>query len=228
MSHEKEKQHVAKEAVKLVKSGMTIGLGTGSTATFFIKELIERIQNESLNISCITTSLFSKELVNDSIPFVEESLFNEIDITFDGADLIDLKTFHLIKGGGGALLREKIVAAKSKQNIILVDSSKLTSPLKGFPVPIEIVRFGYESTVLRINKLGYSGHIRHKNQKPVLSDNDNYIFDILFNGPIKDPAKHHSLLKSTLGVIETGFFLDTTTKVYIAYPDGKLEIKEKP
>ena len=152
MSHEKEKQHVAKEAVKLVKSGMTIGLGTGSTATFFIKELIERIQNESLNISCITTSLFSKELVNDSIPFVEESLFNEIDITFDGADLIDLKTFHLIKGGGGALLREKIVAAKSKQNIILVDSSKLTSPLKGFPVPIEIVRFGYESTVLRINK----------------------------------------------------------------------------
>ncbi len=228
MSYEKEKQLVAEEAVKLIKSGMIIGLGSGSTSAFFIKALKERIQNESLNISCVATSLLSKELVTGFIPLIEESLRNEIDITFDGADLIDLKTFHLIKGGGGALLREKIVAARSKQNIVLVDSSKLASPLEGFPVAIEIVRFGYESTVLRINELGYSGHVRHKDGKAVLSDNDNYIFDIVFNGPIKDPQKHHSRLKNLLGVIETGFFLETATKVYIGYPDGKFEIKERP
>ncbi len=227
MSHEKEKQIIAEESVKLIKSGMTVGLGSGSTAAFFIKALKERIKNESLNISCVATSLLSKELVAESIPLIDESLRSEIDITFDGADRIDLKTFHRIKGGGGALLREKIVAARSKQNIVLVDSSKLSSPLEGFPVAVEIVRFGYESTILRINKLGYSGHIRHKDRKAVFSDNDNYIFDIVFNGPINDPEKHHLRLKNTLGVVETGFFLDTATKVYIGYPDGKFEIKEK-
>ena len=184
MSYDREKQNAAKEAVKLVKPGMTVGLGSGSTATFFIEALLERIKKESLNISCVATSLLSKELINDSIPFVEESLRTEIDITFDGADRIDLKTFHLIKGGGGALLREKIVAFRSKQNIVLVDSSKVTSPLEGFPVAVEIVRFGYESTILRINELGYNGHLRRKAHKAVLSDNDNYIFDIAFDGPI--------------------------------------------
>ncbi len=228
MTHELEKQAIAKEAVKLVKSGMIIGLGSGSTAAFFIKALKDHVLNESLNISCVATSLLSKELATDLIPLTDESLHNEIDITFDGADLIDLKTFHLIKGGGGALLREKIVAGSSKQNIVLVDSSKLASPLQGFPVALEIVRFGYESTVHRINKLGYKGHIRHKNNKAILSDNDNYIFDLIFEGPIEDPLKHHLRLKNTLGVIETGFFLETATKAYIAYPDGKIEIKERP
>ncbi len=228
MSNEKEKQAVAYEAVKLVKSGMTIGIGSGSTSAFFIKALKERIQNESLNISFVATSLLSKELIQDSIPLIDESLRSQIDITFDGADRIDLKTFHLIKGGGGALLREKLVAKSSKQNIVLVDSTKLTSPLQGFPVAIEIVRFGFEATVQRIHKLGYDGHIRHEGHKPVLSDNDNYIFDIVFDGPILEPQNHHAILKSTLGVVETGFFLDTATKAYIAYPDGKIEIKERP
>ena len=187
MTHEKEKQLAANEAVKLVKSGMLIGIGTGSTASCFITAIKERLKHENLNISCITTSLTSKELLGNSIPLIDESLRDTIDMTFDGADRVDLNTFHLIKGGGGALLREKLVATKSKQNIVLVDSSKLSSPLSGFPVPLEIVRFGYKSTIQRVEALGYTGHLRHKDQKPVLSDNDNYIYDIHFEEPIKNP-----------------------------------------
>lgn len=227
-SHDKEKQLVAKESVKLIKPGMVIGIGTGSTATFFIQALKERLEKEPLDISCVTTSIRSKELIDSMVPLADESLLNDIDITFDGADRVDLKTFHLIKGGGGALLREKLVASKSKQNVVLIDSSKLTSPLSGFPVAVEIIRFGYESTIQRINKLGYKGHLRRENQKLSLSDNDNYIYDILFDGPIHNPEKDHNLLKNTLGVIETGFFLNTATTIYIAYPDGRVEIKEKP
>jgi ribose 5-phosphate isomerase A len=227
MSNEKEKQVVAKETVKLIKPGMIIGLGSGSTATFFIEELKKRVHNEKLKISCVATSLHSKALIEGFIPLIDESLQNKIDITFDGADRIDPKTFYLIKGGGGALLREKLVAKSSAQNIVLVDSSKLSSPLEGFPVAIEIVKFGYESTIQRIKNLGYNGSLRRKGDSITLSDNNNYIFDITFEGGIKDPMKHHTELKSTLGVIETGFFLDTATKAYVAYPDGKIQILEK-
>lgn len=227
MSNENEKQAVANEAVKLVRPGMVVGLGSGSTAIFFINALKKRVKNEGLNITCIATSLLSKELVSDHIPLIDEEIRQKIDITFDGADRADLKTFELIKGGGGALLREKLVAASSKQNIVLIDSTKLSSPLEGFPVPVEIVRFGHEATIERINQLGYQGHLRRKNNEINLSDNDNYIFDITFPGPIKNPSSHHTLLKSTLGVIETGFFLNTATKIYIAYPDGTIKIAEK-
>ncbi len=223
MANEKEKQLVAKEAIKLIKPGMVIGLGSGSTSTFFIEELKKHIYNEKLKISCVATSLHSKALIEESIPLIDESLQEKIDITFDGADRVDPKTFHLMKGGGGALLREKLVAKSSTQNIVLVDSSKLTSPLQGFPVAIEIVKFGYEATIKRIKNLGYKGDLRKTE-----SDNGNYIFDIIFDGHIKEPIKHHSELKSILGVIETGFFLDTATKVYVAYPNGKIEILEKP
>ncbi len=223
MSHDKEKQLVAKEAVKLIKPGMTIGIGSGTTSAYFIQALKERVQKEHLKITCIATSIHSKELIGGSIPLIDESLKDEIDITFDGADRIDLKTFHLIKGGGGALLREKLVAAKSKQNIVLVDYSKVTSPLQGFPVALEIVKFGHESTLQRLKKLGYEGKLR---KSP--SDNDNYIYDIDFKGAIENPEKHHTLLKSLLGVIETGLFLNTATKAYIAQKDGTVKIVERP
>lgn len=228
MSNEKEKQLAAKEAVKLVTSGMVIGIGSGSTSAFFIEELKKRVYNEGLKITCVATSLASKALVEKSIPFIDESLNSHIDITFDGADRIDLKTFHLIKGGGGALLREKIVAKSSKQNIVLVDSTKLSSPLGGFPVALEIVKFGFEATIKRVQNLGYRGVLRKKGAYAAESDNGNYIFDLTFEEGVKEPLKHHNALKNTLGVIETGFFLDTATKAYIAYPSGKIEILEKP
>ncbi|MBM3193763.1 MAG: ribose 5-phosphate isomerase A [Chlamydiae bacterium] len=228
MSNEKEKQLVAKEAVKLVTEGMIVGIGSGSTAAIFIEELKKHVYNKNLKIACIATSLASKSLIEKAIPLIDESLQSQIDITFDGADRLDPKTLHLIKGGGGALLREKLVAKSSKENVVLVDSSKLSSPLEGFPLAIEIVKFGYAATIARIEHLGYKGVLRKKENRPAESDNGNYIFDITFNEGIKNPLKDHNILKNTLGVIETGFFLDTATKAYVAYPNGKIEILEKP
>ena len=133
-------------------------------------------------------------------------------------------TFTLLKGGGGALLREKLVAKRSKRNIVLVDHTKLTTPLQGFPLPVEIVPFGYASTLERIRDAGYP-HVTLR--QGVFSDNHNYTADIHFSTPIHHPEEHHLRLKSLLGVIETGLFLDTATTLYIAHQNGTVEIKEK-
>lgn len=228
MSSEIEKQLAAKEAVKLVKNGMIVGLGSGSTSRYFIEELINKVKVDGLQIKCIATSNFSKNLAENHIPFIDEDLKTPIDITFDGADKIDLKNFHLIKGGGGALLREKLVAENSKQNVVIVDHSKISNPLFNFPLPVEIVKFGYASTIKRIEKLGYKGSIRTKDGKYALTDNGNYTYDIDLKSPIENAPKTHLELKLLLGVVETGLFLDTATLAIIAYPGGKIEIKEKP
>lgn len=223
---EKMKEAAAKEAAKLVKNGMIIGVGTGSTAKHFIKALKRRIERENLELRCVCTSLESKKMLEGEIPFVSESLTDKIDITFDGADRID-ESFNLIKGGGGALLREKIVAMRSKQNIVIVDSSKLTTPLEGFPVAVEIVPFGYASTINRLTHLGYAGSLRMEKNEIVRSDNHNYIYDINFEEPIYEPRKHHEKIKQVLGVIETGLFFDTATIAYVGYPDLNVKKMEK-
>jgi ribose 5-phosphate isomerase A len=227
MPNENEKQAAAKQAVKLVKDGMVVGLGSGSTSKVFIEELLKRVKDEHLNIRCIATSNFSKELAAGHIPFIDEALNTQIDITFDGADRIDLEKFHLIKGGGGALLREKLVAKNSIQNVVLVDHSKISTPLFGFPLPVEIVKFGYKSTVKRIEALGFRGEVRHSNDTFFVTDNGNYTFDIHLEQPIKHAEKLENDLKLILGVVEVGLFLDTATKVIIAYPDGTTAIKER-
>lgn len=228
MSFEREKQLVANEAVKLVESGMKIGIGTGSTIHPFIEALIGRVEKEGLEIECVATSIRSKSLVEGVIPLLDESLEESLDLTFDGADRVDRETFYLIKGGGGALLREKLVAKRSKKNVVLIDASKLTSPLAGFPVALEIVPFGVQSTIDRIYEMGYQGKLRRDERgRPILSDNQNYLFDIEFIGSITNPLSHHNCLKGLLGVIETGFFLDTAHIIYIGYPDGRIKILEK-
>lgn len=224
----KSLQSVAKEALKLVQDGMTVGLGTGRSATIFIKELLKEQERKKLKIKCVATSLRSKALIQGQIESIDDSLIDSIDITFDGADRVDTQTLCLIKGGGGALLREKLVAKRSKTNMILVDESKLCSPLQGFPLPVEIVEFGHQSTIDRLSDLGFKGELRRKrgSMEIAKSDNGNYIFDITLQGPIKEPHATHLLLKQTLGVIETGLFLDTTTKVYVGQKDGNVKILE--
>lgn len=218
MAHEREKTAVALEAIKLVKDGMRIGLGTGSTAAPFIEALI----NSHLKITCVCTSINSKKLVGKAIHFLDDNLQDELDITFDGADRFDPTTFHRIKGGGGALLREKLVALRSKQNVVLVDESKLSSPLQGFPVAIEIVSFGYLSTIERLERLGYKGKLRK-----TLSDNGNRLFDIEYTKPILDPITEHQKIKQVSGVIETGFFFHSANIALVGYPDGRVERLER-
>lgn len=220
---------VANEAVKRVKSGMIIGLGTGRAAAIFIETLLKRLKNNPMKLSCVPTSLKSKDLIAGKIPTIDESLPQTIDITFDGADRVDTTNFFLIKGGGGALLREKLVAKRSKENIVLVDASKIVHPLSNFPLPIEIVPFAYKATIERVEALGYQGTLRinEGHTTPALSDNGHFIFDIDLKAPIENAWKTHTELKQILGVIETGLFLDTATTIYVGNPKGEVTIVEK-
>lgn len=225
MAHEKEKQLVGDQAVMFIEEGMRVGIGTGSTIQPFIHSLIQRVQNENLSIKCVCTSLQSKKLIEGRIPLLDESLTETLDISFDGADLFDPKSFTSIKGGGGALLREKLVALVTLYNIVLIDHSKLASPLQKTKVAIEIVPFGASSTIARLNKLGYSGSLRG-GKSPFVTDNHNYLFDIEFNGAIYDPISEHDKLKKITGVVETGFFFNYAKKALIGHPDGTIQTLE--
>ena len=146
------KRNAAERAVDYIQDGMIVGLGTGSTAYWAIQKLGSKVQ-ERLNIKAIATSIQSEELAKKlGIPIITFSEINEIDITIDGADEVD-PNLYMIKGGGGALLREKIVAAASKQFIVVVDESKLVNCLGTFPLPIEIVKFGFEATIKKLQLL---------------------------------------------------------------------------
>lgn len=228
MTHKRLKQLVAAKAVELVDDGMIIGIGTGSTAAEFIPLLVQRVESLSLSIHCICTSKASRDLLGNRIPIIDDSLNQEIDMTFDGADRADPSLFQLIKGGGGALLREKLVAKNSKKNIVLVDYTKLTHPLQGFPVATEIVPFGYAATIKRLNKLGYEGSLRlDQHNHPLLTDNHNFTFDIHFEKPLEDALFHHNQIKSTLGVIDVGLFIDTASVIYAAMEDETVTIIQK-
>jgi ribose 5-phosphate isomerase A len=226
MAHEFEKEQVAKEAIKLVQDETVIGIGTGSSVQPFIRLLLEKVEKEALNIKCICTSLASQRLLHGKIPLINSALGQYIDITFDGADEIDTD-FNLIKGGGGALLREKIVAFQSKQNIVLVDESKLVAELHKHPLPLEIITFGYKASIKRIQKLGFKGSLRMTGSNLfALSDNDNLLFDIELEEPITDPQATHDKLKGILGVVETGLFIKTAKKALIGKSDGSVTVRE--
>lgn len=223
MAHEEIKKRVAEKALELLKPGMKVGIGTGSTIFFFIEALKKQNALKKLEIRCIATSTGSKKLLGDRFSFLDDSLIDTVDITFDGADRIDPKDFTMIKGGGGALLREKMVALASKKNVILVDYTKVTSPLAGFPVAVEIVSFGFEETIRRIKKAGYKGALRKgEMEKPFLTDNQNMIFDITFSLPILDPKADHIRLKEITGVVETGFFFNIPTDLLIGEKDATI------
>jgi ribose 5-phosphate isomerase A len=216
------KKLAAKTAVEFVKDGMTIGLGTGSTAYWAIQLIGEMVQ-QGLNIKAIPTSSLTEKLAKElNIAIASFSDVDEIDITIDGADEID-KSKNLIKGGGGALLREKIVAYNSKQFIVIADESKLVTTLGKFPLPVEIASFGASLTLKRLTKF-CNANLRKNNGKPFLSDNGNYIVDCHFIS-IDDPALLDAQLKSIAGVMETGIFLkEKVNKVIIGYNSGDVQI----
>lgn len=219
------KRIAAERAVDYIKDDMIVGLGTGSTAYWAIHKLGMKVQ-EGLNIRAIATSSQSEELAKKlGIQLIPFSEIDEIDITIDGADEVD-NCFHLIKGGGGALLREKIVAAASKQLIVVVDENKLVERLGKFPLPIEIVKFGYEMTMKQIHKLGCEPFLRLKDDKPYLTDNGNYIVDCHFNH-IEDPQKLHNKINLIPGVVDNGLFVNMTKKIIVGYQNGEIKELEK-
>src|SRR5580693_7344583 len=183
------KKIAAGKAVSYIRSGMTLGLGTGSTAYWAIQGIGEQVK-EGLSVRAIATSIQSESLARElGIPIVPFSEIDHLDITIDGADEVD-EQLNLIKGGGGALLREKIVASATLFYIIIVDESKLVRHLGKFPLPVEVAPFGWEMTEQKLAKLGCKPVMRSANGKPFLSDNGHYILDCAF-GEIVKPALLH-------------------------------------
>ena len=220
------KKIAAGKAIEYIKDGMTLGLGTGSTAYWAIQGIGEMVK-KGLTVRAIATSLQSESVALElGIPIVPFSEIDHLDITIDGADEVD-EALNLIKGGGGALLREKIVASATRFYIIIVDESKLVKELGKFPLPVEVAPFGWELTFRRLAKLGGSPGMRMAGDKPFLTDNQHYILDCPF-GLIKNPARLHEQVSGITGVMEDGFFINMADIVVAGSPGGDTRILKKP
>lgn len=213
-----EKQLAGEQAAELVKDGMVIGLGTGSTVHFTIVKLASMIQN-GMTITGIPTSKQTEELaLHHGIPLTSLGEVKEIDLTIDGADELDGQ-LTLIKGGGGALLREKMIAYHSKQMVVVADSSKLVRQLGVFPLPVEVVPFGYDKTLDTLSKLGCKAKLRIIGEEPFITDNQNYIVDCSFD-TIPSPPKLHEWINAIPGVVDNGLFIGFAEKAYIGRDGG--------
>ncbi len=206
MAHEREKEAAARASLQFIKDGQVVGLGTGSTAAYFIKLLAEQVKN-GLRIRGIPTSVWSRELaLSLGIPLTTLDECQEIAVTVDGADEVDPQ-LRLIKGGGGAMLREKIVASATKQLVIVADSSKQVPVLGNFPVPVEVITFAQALVAKRIRELG--AEVRQRtlaDGKPFLTDEKNHILDCRF-GPIRDVEGLARQLSDMPGLVEHGLFV---------------------
>lgn len=211
-------------AADLIESNMIIGIGTGSTVAFFIDKLGQRCRL-GLKIKGVATSQNTQALAEKmGIPMVDPNTVSKLDIDVDGADEIDEQR-RMLKGGGGALLREKIVAAMSQEMIAIVDESKCVKNLGKFPLPVEIATFAPQATIAHLKAKGFQGHLRKKkSQSLFITDNGNYIFDIILNSCLKDPESTDKSIRSIPGVIETGLFLRPAKKVIIGFSDGNVAV----
>ncbi len=231
MTQDQAKQAVARRAVDFVADGMRVGLGTGSTATLFIHELAARVKAEGLHLRCVASSDASHTLAGQlglTVTTLDE--LPELDIYLDGADEVcfrDRGRLQLIKGGGGALLREKIVASSARKFIVLVDSSKVVGQLGKFPLPVEVVKMALPLVLAKLSALGLNPRQRaaKSGQGPYLTDEDNYIVDC-FCTAIPDPARTAEEIRHIVGVVEHGLFLDLASTVLIAGEDGVSEVQD--
>jgi len=225
------KKAAAAKAVEFVEDGMKLGIGTGSTANEFIRLLALRVK-EGLKVTGVATSERSEQLCRElGIPVASLDEMPSLDLDIDGADEIGPK-MALVKGGGGALLREKIVAFASVRMLVIADQSKLVETLGAFPLPIEVNPFGLEATKLAIvdvaKSLGLSGNIslRVKNNKTFVTDGGHFILDASFSR-ISDPESLSNALFSIPGVVEHGLFLNLANKSVVAMANGEIKVLEE-
>ena len=226
MSNENLKLKVAKEAVKLVEDGMVVGLGTGSTAALFIRELGNRIKEEELTVFGIPTSFEAKMLAMQyEIPLVTLDEY-DVDIAFDGADEVEEKTLFLIKGGGGCHTQEKIVDYNADEFVVLVDEGKLVKKLgEKFPIPVEVIPSAYRVVMRALSKMGGEAVIRLGDRKrgPVITDNGNMIIDVFMN--IDDAIELEKEINNIPGVVENGIFT-RVDKVLVGTKKGVKTLKK--
>jgi len=212
------KQAAAEKALELVQDGMLVGLGTGTTARFFT-EGVGRLVGQGMKVRCVPTSRETAELAAvHGIPIVTE-LVGQIDLAVDGADEVDA-ALNLIKGRGGALFREKLVAAASKRFVVVVDESKLVKQLGVGVLPVEVLPFLWRSTAERLTVLGVSLVVRGGEENPYVTDNGNLILDLTVEGGIGNPKDCGAQLKQVTGVVEQGLFVGMTDTVIVAGPEG--------
>jgi len=212
-------------AADLVEEGMCVGLGSGSTVFYLIERLTQRC-HEGLKIRAISSSQKTEHLARQGkIPLLSMEEVTRLDLTIDGADEIDHEK-RMIKGGGGAHVREKILASMSKEMIVIVDETKLVSALGKCKLPVEVLPFAKKATAHHITKAGYHGEFRHDAQGNLfVTDNGNFLFDIHFSQLRDNPEKDHETLLHIPGVVDTGFFFHLAGRVIVGFADGQVVIK---
>ena len=225
---EDAKRRVALEAVKHVKDGFVVGLGSGSTAAYVIEAIGRLIHKDDLNVVGVPSSSQAFLLaVRYGVPVTTLDEYPVLDLDIDGADEVD-RQLNMIKGGGGALTREKVVASAAKQVVIVADETKLVERLgTTFKVPVEVLPFSLATATAAVKKLGGNPFLRESKGKvgPMVTDNGNYIVDVDF-GPIDDVEELNRQLKLVPGVVETGLFIGLADRVYLGKKDGIVELKK--
>jgi ribose 5-phosphate isomerase A len=222
----------ARRAVDMVQDGMKLGLGTGSTAAWMVRCLAERVREEGLKVIGVPTSTRTAELAHQlGIPIASLDDVKWLDMTIDGADEVDAE-LNLIKGGGAALLQEKIVATASDRMVVIADAAKEVAQLGAFPLPIEIIPFGWqttkalvEETLVGMDVLGRDVSLRMNGDRPLLTDEANYILDLHLKR-IGNPRQLALVLNQIPGVVENGLFIDICDVVVIGHGDGRVELRD--
>jgi ribose 5-phosphate isomerase A len=223
------KREAAAFAADRVANGATLGLGSGSTAELALQALAHRIKNEGLRVTGVPTSERTRQLaVSLGIPVADLDNVTTLDMSIDGADEVLLPSLDLVKGHGGALLREKMVAAASRYRVIIVDETKIVQTIGATgPIPVEVIPFGWRHTAARLERLGARPLLRSlpttasaaTGVAPFITDGGNYVLDCAF-GAISDPAGVASAIKNVTGVVDHGLFVMMTERVHVAGPNG--------
>lgn len=212
------KQAAAEKAVERVRDGMVVGLGTGSTAYWAIRRIAERVK-EGLAVRAVSSSARTEALAGElGIPLASFADVKAIDLYIDGADEVNPRG-DLIKGGGGALLREKLLAYNSGEFIAIVDESKLVTTLGKFPLPVEVVPFAVELTLSNLARFRCNPSIRMEKEEPYKTDNGNFIIDCAFQ-EIRDPEEMNERIRRIPGVVETGLFPAMAGSIIVGRMDG--------
>lgn len=229
---DRAKYAAARRAVDLVEDGMKLGLGTGSTAAWMVRALAERVKSEGLRLTCVPTSARTANLGRElGLKIVGLDEAGWLDMTIDGTDEFDAN-LTLIKGGGGAHLMEKIVATASDKMVVITDASKEVKTLGAFPLPVEVVPFGWQASRMLIEELlnamdvmGTQATLRMNGTRPYITDEGNHILDLSL-GRIGNPRQLSLTLNQVPGVVENGLFIDICDVVVIGFADGKVELRD--
>jgi ribose 5-phosphate isomerase A len=225
---EAAKRAAVLKALEEIRHARVIGIGSGTTMGLLVSELAATAKSKALQLKLVPTSRqIGVAIITAGLSVVDPNEVSEIDLALDGADQVASETLDLIKGGGAALTREKIVDAAAKRLIVVVDERKLARTLGiAQAVPVEVLPFAQKFVISRLAELGGKPALRHDNKaNPVVTDNGNFVIDVDF-GPIEDALALEGRLKSIAGLVETGLFLSMTDRVYVGLRDGEVKVLE--